>query len=131
MLSCSSAQLLLNLGFKVTHAPCLPADLVGGLEATVVGDVLPQGVSSVQRLLVDAVVAVLLHHALGLLLERLHRGVLPPGTQVPVLVVLPPFEQQHVMMQLFRWTSLILSAVGKIKPFTNLGHQKRESVHGP
>lgn len=72
-----------------------PSDLaphpVGGLEAAVVGDVLPQGVSSIQRLLVDAVISVLLHHALGLLLEGLHGRVLPPGPQVTVLVVFSAF----------------------------------------
>lgn len=73
------------------HACDLAAHPVGGLEAAVVGDVLPQGVSSIQRLLVDAVISVLLHHALGLLLEGLHGGVLPPGPQVSVLVVLSAF----------------------------------------
>lgn len=67
------------------------ADPVGGLESAVVGDVLPQGVFSIQGLLVDAVVSVLLHHALGLLLEGLHGGVLPPGLQVSVLVELSAF----------------------------------------
>lgn len=78
--------------FKVTYASRLTSDLVGGLESTVVSNVFSQGVSSIQRLLVDAVISVLLHHALGLLLKGLHRGVLPPGTQVSILVVLPPFE---------------------------------------
>lgn len=61
---------------------------VGRLEAAVVCDVLAEGVPAVHRLPVHAVVAVLLHHALGLLLERLHGRVLPPGPEVPVLVIL-------------------------------------------
>lgn len=69
----------------------LAAHPVGGLQPAVVRDVLPQRVLSVQRLLVDAVVAVLLHHALGLLLEGLDGGVLPPRTQVSVLVKLSAF----------------------------------------
>lgn len=78
---------------------CFQTDLVSSLEPTVVGDVLPQGVSSIQRLLVDAVIAVLLHHALGLLLEGLHGGVLPPRAQVSVFIVLPPFE--YKLLSLF------------------------------
>lgn len=62
---------------------------VGGLKSPIVGDVLPEGVPAVHGLPVHAVVAVLLHHALGLLLERLHGRVLPPGPEVPVLVILP------------------------------------------
>lgn len=62
---------------------------VGRLESPVVGDVLPEGVPPVHGLPVHAVVAVLLNHALGLLLECLHRRVLPPGPEVPILVVLP------------------------------------------
>lgn len=45
---------------------------IGRLEAPVVGDVLPQRVPAVHRLPVHTVVAVLLHHALRLLLESLH-----------------------------------------------------------
>lgn len=78
--------------FKVIYASTLISHLVGSLESTVVSDVLSQGVSSIQRLLVDAVISILLHHALGLLLEGLHRRVLPPGTQVSVLVIFPPFK---------------------------------------
>lgn len=73
---------------QTVHASYLAAHPVGGLQPAVVCDVLPQGVLSIHRLLVDAVVPVLLHHALGLLLEGLHRGVLPPRPQVSVLVVL-------------------------------------------
>ena len=61
---------------------------IGRLEAPVVRDVFAEGVPAVHRLPVHAVVAILLHHALGLLLERLHGRVLPPGPEVPVLVVL-------------------------------------------
>lgn len=81
---------------KVTSAPYLRSDLVGSLESTVVSDVLSQGVSSIQRLLVDAVVSILLHHALGLLLKGLHWRVFPPGTQVSILVVFPPFKKTMV-----------------------------------
>lgn len=77
---------------EVCYASYLTSDLIGGLESAVVSDVLSQGVSSIQRLLVDAVISVLLHHALGLLLKGLHRRVLPPGTQVSILVVFPPFN---------------------------------------
>lgn len=80
--------------FKVTHASYLTSDLVGSLESTVVGDVLSQGVSSIHTLLVDAVISILLHHALGLPLKGLHRRVLPPGTQVSILVVFPPFDKK-------------------------------------
>lgn len=62
---------------------------IGRLEAPVVGDVLPEGVAAVHGLPVHAVVAVLLHHALCLPLESLHGRVLPPGPEVPVLVILP------------------------------------------
>lgn len=61
---------------------------IGRLEAPVVGDVLPEGVPAVHWLPVHTVVAVLAHHALGLLLESLHGRVLPPGPKVPILVVL-------------------------------------------
>lgn len=65
-----------------------PSYPIGRLEAPVIGDVLPEGVPAVHRLPVHAVVAVLLHHALGLPLESLHGRVLPPGPEVPVLVIL-------------------------------------------
>lgn len=45
---------------------------VGRLEASVVSNVLSKRVSSIHWLPVHAVVAVLLHHALSLLLECLH-----------------------------------------------------------
>ena len=61
---------------------------IGRLEAPVVGDVFAKGVPAVHRLPVHTIVAVLLHHALGLLLECLHGRVLPPGPEVPILVVL-------------------------------------------
>lgn len=53
-------------------------DVVSSLESTVVSDVFSQRLSSIQRLLVDAVIAILLHHALGLHLESFNRRVLPP-----------------------------------------------------
>lgn len=53
-------------------------DVVSSLESTVVSDVFSQRLSSIQRLLVDAVIAILLHHALGLCLESFNRRVLPP-----------------------------------------------------
>lgn len=56
----------------MTYASYVTSDLVGSFESTIVSDVLAQCVSSIQRLLVDAVVPILLHHALGLLLKGLH-----------------------------------------------------------
>lgn len=80
---------------RSVHVSYLAAHPVGGLQSAVVCDVLPQGVLSIQRLLVDAVVSVLLHHALGLLLEGLYGGVLPPGPQVSVLVVFSAFGVEN------------------------------------
>lgn len=80
---------------QTVHVSYLAAHPVGGLQPAVVRDVLPQGVLSVQRLLVDAVISVLLHHALSLLLEGLHGRVLPPGPQVSVLVVFSAFKVQN------------------------------------
>lgn len=62
---------------------------VGSLESPVVRDVLPEGVPPIHGLSVHTVVVILLYHALGLLLECLHRRVLPPGPEVPILVILP------------------------------------------
>lgn len=62
---------------------------IGRLEAPVIGDVLPQGVPPIHWLPVHAVVAVLFNHALGLTLEGLHGRVLPPRSEVPILVILP------------------------------------------
>lgn len=63
-------------------------DVVGGLQSSVVGDVLAQCLFAVDVLAVHQVAAVLLHHALRPLLEGRHRRVLPPRPQVPLLVVL-------------------------------------------
>lgn len=90
-LSCSISPPRRQKIFSVSAAFYLTSDLVGSFESTVVSNVFSQSVSSIQRLLVDAVISVLLDHALGLLLEGLYRRVLPPGSQVSVLVIFSPW----------------------------------------
>lgn len=65
-----------------------PTHVVGRLQAAVVGDVLSQRLAAVDVLAVHGVAAVLLRHAGRAVLEGLQRGVLPPGPQVALLVVL-------------------------------------------
>lgn len=88
------AKPILEKIFNVTYALYTMSYLVSSLQSTIVSNVLSQRVPSIQRLLVDAVVSVLLHHALGLLLKGLYRRVLPPQAQVSILVIFPPFEEK-------------------------------------
>lgn len=53
-------------------SPALWSYPVGGLEAPIVGDVLPEGVFAIDCLTIDSVVAILLYHACCLMLEGLH-----------------------------------------------------------
>lgn len=116
----------------------LQSYLKGGFESTVVCDVLPQSLFSIQWFLVDGVVTVLIHHALSLLLEGLHRGVLPPGMHVSIFVKLPPcldnmlvtFYLQFLFFLV--WHKIFIKMnVSKIKKRTNLGRQTHASTRVP
>lgn len=88
---------------------------------------------SVHGLLVDAVVAVLLHHALGLFLKGLHGGVLPPQAQVSILVVFSPLRRGGGgAAQIVESVSHHGFKMGEIsKAITNPGRQRRELVRAP
>lgn len=64
--------------------------MIRSLEASIVSDVLSKGLFAVDALSVDGVLGVLINHALGPVLKGVHRGILPPRSKVPVLVILSP-----------------------------------------
>lgn len=64
--------------------------IIGSLKPPVVSDVLPQRLAAVEPLPVDLVLAVLFLHAGRVVPEGRQGLVLPPGPQVPFLVIFAP-----------------------------------------
>lgn len=67
---------------------CVHTHVIRRLQPSVVSDVFSERLFPVDVLPVDGVAAVLIHHALRPLTERLHRRVLPPRPQVAFFIVL-------------------------------------------
>lgn len=106
-------------------------NIVSGLQASIVSDVFSQRLFSIDVFSVDSVAVVLIHHTLRSLPKRIHRWVLPPRPEVPLLIVLSPWSESDVSQLYMNILDYYPFYLSRTSVQTHPGHRRRVWAHDP